>query len=80
MQNLFNWRHELTLQEMLSDPLVIAMMEADGVDPQELEAMLTGFAASIAAREASIEPPFAPSTAPRAALLPPRLMATGQEV
>jgi hypothetical protein len=34
-------RAEPTLKDMLSDPIVMAMMEADGVDPRELEAMLT---------------------------------------
>ncbi len=31
---------EPTLEEMLSDPIVRAVMEADGVDPQELAATL----------------------------------------
>jgi len=36
-----NWCHrEPTLQEMFSDSVIQAVMEADGVDPQELEAML----------------------------------------
>jgi hypothetical protein len=36
-----NWyRREPTLKEMLSDSIVRAMMDADGVDPHELEAML----------------------------------------
>jgi len=36
------WRQrEPTLKEMLSDPIVTALMSADGVDPLELEAMLT---------------------------------------
>jgi hypothetical protein len=34
------YRHELTLEEMLSDSVVQAVMEADGVDPHALEAML----------------------------------------
>jgi hypothetical protein len=35
------WHHrEPTLEEILSDPIVTALMEADGVDRQELEAML----------------------------------------
>ena len=37
-----NWCHrEPTLEEMLSDSIVRAVMAADGVDPQELEAMLS---------------------------------------
>jgi len=36
------WRQrEPTLQEILSDPIVTALMTADGVDPVELQAMLT---------------------------------------
>jgi len=36
------WRQrEPTLKEILSDPIVTALMSADGVDPLELEAMLT---------------------------------------
>jgi hypothetical protein len=31
---------EPTLEEILSDPIVMALMAADGVDPQELEAKL----------------------------------------
>lgn len=31
---------EPTLEDMLSDPIVVALMDADGVDPRELEAML----------------------------------------
>ena len=35
------WRQrEPTLKEILSDSIVTALMEADGVDPRELEAML----------------------------------------
>jgi hypothetical protein len=32
---------EPTLQEILSDPIVVALMRADGVDPGEIEAMLS---------------------------------------
>ena len=36
------WRQrEPTLKEILSDHIVTALMSADGVDPLELEAMLT---------------------------------------
>lgn len=35
------WHREPTLKDMLSDSIVRAVIEADGVDPQELEAMLT---------------------------------------
>lgn len=33
-------QRELTLKQMLSDSIVTALMQADGVDPGELEAML----------------------------------------
>ena len=33
-------RHEPTVRELLSDPVIQAVMEADGVDPEELEADL----------------------------------------
>jgi hypothetical protein len=33
-------RREPTLKEILSDSIVTALMDADGVDPNELEAML----------------------------------------
>lgn len=33
-------QREPTLEEMLSDSIIQAVMEADGVDPRELEAML----------------------------------------
>jgi hypothetical protein len=36
-----NWCHrEPTLTEILSDPIVRALMEADGINPQELEPTL----------------------------------------
>lgn len=33
------WR-EPTLKELLSEPIITALMDADGVDPEELEALL----------------------------------------
>jgi hypothetical protein len=36
--------HEPTLEEILSDPTVRAMMAADAVDPHEFEAMLEAVA------------------------------------
>jgi hypothetical protein len=42
-----------TLQEILSDPIFVDLMQADNVDPHELEAMLKEVAAvSRSAREA----------------------------
>ena len=40
-----SWCHrEPTIAEMLSDSIVIAIMQADGVDPIALEAQLRGLA------------------------------------
>src|SRR5262245_35837457 len=41
---------EPTLREALADPIVQAVMLADGVDPRELEAMLTRVVAQLPAR------------------------------
>ena len=38
-------RREATLDELLADPVTRAVMEADGVDPLELETMLREVAA-----------------------------------
>ena len=41
MGNSMNWcNREPTIKEILSDSMIRAMMHADGVDPNELEAML----------------------------------------
>jgi hypothetical protein len=40
-------RQELTLDNALSDPMVRTMMKADGVDPQELSAMLRDIVATL---------------------------------
>ncbi len=40
-------RQELTLKNALSDPLVRTAMAADGVDPQELSAMLAAIASTL---------------------------------
>jgi hypothetical protein len=38
---ILNWCHrEPTLEDILSDSITKAVMEADGVDPQQLAAML----------------------------------------
>jgi hypothetical protein len=34
-----SWR-EPTLKELLSEPIITALMDADGVDPEELKAIL----------------------------------------
>ena len=41
---------ELDLKAMLADPIVKAVMEADGIDPRELEAELQQIAARLRAR------------------------------
>jgi hypothetical protein len=40
-------RQELTLETALSDPLVRTLMAADGVDPQELSAMLSDIGSTL---------------------------------
>jgi hypothetical protein len=45
-------QNDLTIDELLGDPMTHAIMKADGVDPLELEAMLRALALS-AARAAS---------------------------
>ena len=40
-------RQELTLTNMLTDPIVRTVMAADRVDPQELAAMLAGIAETL---------------------------------
>jgi hypothetical protein len=41
-------RCELTIAEILSDSIVQAVMEADGVDPKRLEALLRSMAQNLA--------------------------------
>jgi hypothetical protein len=53
MHRLVQFR-EPTLTEALADPIVQAVMAADGVDARELEAMLMGVIAAA---------PFVPATA-----------------
>ena len=50
------YRQELTLHNALSDPLVRTMMAADGVDPQELSAMLRDIVATL--DQAQLEPRY----------------------
>jgi hypothetical protein len=40
-------RQELTLKSALADPLVRTVMAADGVDPEELSAMLSGIVSTL---------------------------------
>jgi len=41
---MFRCTPELTIEEVLSDSLIRAVMAADGVDPRELEATLLAIA------------------------------------
>jgi hypothetical protein len=42
--------HEASIDEMLADPIVRALMDADGVDPDELRALLRAVAQRFRAR------------------------------
>src|SRR5262245_44082319 len=50
-----NWNREPTIAEIMSDSAVRAMMKADGVDPNELEAMLRHIA-RLCNRRSPVEP------------------------
>jgi hypothetical protein len=52
MINLMRWYHrEPILEDILSDSIVRDVMEADGVDPQELAAMLREMAGHLSAAQ-----------------------------
>jgi hypothetical protein len=51
---------EFTLKDALADPLILTLMEADGVNPRRLERSLLTIAAKIAERPA--KPPVARHT------------------
>jgi hypothetical protein len=57
MGNSMKWHNrEPTIKEILSDSIIRAMMHADGVDPDQLEAMLRHIAgASSGARAAAVK-------------------------
>jgi hypothetical protein len=46
-QKMKQFCHELTLTNMLTDPMVRTVMAADRVDPQELATMLAGIAETL---------------------------------
>jgi hypothetical protein len=54
-----HYRQELTLNNALSDPLVRTMMKADGVDPEELSAMLRDIVATL--DQAQLQPRYSGS-------------------
>jgi len=45
MKRLSAWHHEPSLEEILSDAITVAIMQADGVDPAKLAAKLRRFTA-----------------------------------
>jgi hypothetical protein len=52
MRNEMSWCHcEPTLEEILSDPIIEAVMQADAVHPRELDAMLRLIARGLNAAE-----------------------------
>jgi hypothetical protein len=52
-----NWcRRDPTITEILSDSIVRSLMRADGVDPNELEAMLRRMATAIVSRSSAAMP------------------------
>jgi hypothetical protein len=54
--------YEPTLQEILSDPIFAAVMEADAVDLRELDAMLSRIAHGLRATEGGNPSQFAGAT------------------
>jgi hypothetical protein len=63
MKILMRWcDREPTLKEMLSDSVIRDVMEADGVDPQELAAMLSAIGEELR-RGARRAAPFAKAVA-----------------
>jgi hypothetical protein len=52
---IVNWRqHEPTLENILSDPIIKAVMKADGVDPHQLAAMLKEVGRKLAGARARV--------------------------
>ena len=51
----FVWFREPTMDEMLSDPIVRAVMAADHVDPKALERRLISVAAILAGAERAVD-------------------------
>jgi hypothetical protein len=52
--------HERTLDEILSDSIVRALMEADGVDPQDLAATMRLVGRKLVRRAGPLGPPAMP--------------------
>jgi hypothetical protein len=57
------WRCEPKLEDMLSDPIVQAVMAADGVEQRQLDDLLTQVARARRAAGRSAEPPSGMSAA-----------------
>jgi hypothetical protein len=51
------WRHEIDLKDMLSDPIVQAVMRADGIDRGEFDDLLTRVARARRDRRIRPAPP-----------------------
>jgi hypothetical protein len=50
IENPMRWRRrDLTIAEILSDSIVQALMEADGIDPEALEAQLRSMSRELSA-------------------------------
>ena len=57
---IVNWRqHEPTLEDILSDSIIKAVMKADGVDPHQLAAMLKEVGTKVGR---SLTPEFLPTS------------------
>jgi hypothetical protein len=56
---------ELTLPSLLANPMTLAMMEADRVDPAELKAAWTALARKLAPDRAAERRPVCPRSADR---------------
>jgi hypothetical protein len=63
---MYWFNREPTLAEMLSDPIVQALMRADGVTPREIEALLRRLGTCPRAGGASTRPGGRPAPAPYA--------------
>jgi hypothetical protein len=50
------WR-EPTLKELLSEPIIMALMDADGVDPEELKAILGWISVQLRSRSNGSDAP-----------------------
>lgn len=47
---------ELTMEQLLADPLVLAVMKADGVDPDGVRAMLKRTRRDVSSSDVTVDP------------------------